>query len=177
VDAPNGLNSLRYLGVLVQGQMCPRAAVTVHIQKEHVAPVPLAEDDDVVKAFPPERAKQQIRQIADSIEWFGFANPVLISDDGEIIAGHGRVEAAKLLKIAASSISAIVKKLDGELSCFARRRLEEPFPYLILDARYEKVSQAVFIAVGIDWEGGGKSWASSFLTARAGRVGGTFLPA
>jgi putative transposase len=39
----------------------------------------------------------------------------------------------------ASSISAIVKKLDGELSCFARRRLEEPFPYLILDARYEKV--------------------------------------
>jgi transposase-like protein len=60
----------------------------------------------------------------------------------------------------ASSISAIVKKLDGELSCFARRRLEEPFPYLVLDARYEKVrvdhvihAQAVLIAVGIDWEG------------------------
>jgi transposase-like protein len=60
----------------------------------------------------------------------------------------------------ASSISAIVKKLDDELSRFARRRLSEPFPYLILDARYEKVrmdhviqSQAVLIAVGIDWEG------------------------
>jgi transposase-like protein len=60
----------------------------------------------------------------------------------------------------ASSISAIVKKLDDELSRFARRRLDEPFPYLILDARYEKVrvnhviqSQAVLVAVGIDWEG------------------------
>jgi ParB-like chromosome segregation protein Spo0J len=42
-------------------------------------------------------SKKQIRQIADSIERFGFTNPVLISDDGEIIAGHGRVEAAKLL--------------------------------------------------------------------------------
>ena len=42
-------------------------------------------------------SKKQVRQIASSIERFGFTNPVLISDDGEIIAGHGRVEAAKLL--------------------------------------------------------------------------------
>src|SRR6202162_2167314 len=42
-------------------------------------------------------SKKQIRQIADSIQRFGFTNPVLISDDGEIIAGHGRVEAAKVL--------------------------------------------------------------------------------
>jgi DNA modification methylase len=40
---------------------------------------------------------KQIRQIADSIKRFGFTNPVLISDDDEIIAGHGRVEAAKLI--------------------------------------------------------------------------------
>jgi putative transposase len=60
----------------------------------------------------------------------------------------------------ASSISAVVKKLDGELARFAQRRLNEAFPYLILDARYDKVridsviqSQAVLIAVGIDWEG------------------------
>ena len=44
-------------------------------------------------------SKKQVRQIANSIERFGFTNPVLISDDGQIIAGHGRVEAAKLLKI------------------------------------------------------------------------------
>jgi DNA modification methylase len=42
-------------------------------------------------------SKKQVRQIADSIERFGFTNPVLISDDGEIVAGHGRVAAAKLL--------------------------------------------------------------------------------
>ena len=60
----------------------------------------------------------------------------------------------------ASTISNIVKRLDGQLLAFARRRLDEPFPYLIVDARYEKVreggvivSQAVLIALGIDWEG------------------------
>jgi DNA modification methylase len=42
-------------------------------------------------------SKKQIWQIAESINRFGFTNPVLISDDDEIIAGHGRVEAAKLL--------------------------------------------------------------------------------
>lgn len=42
-------------------------------------------------------SRKQVRQIADSIQRFGFTNPVLISDDDEIIAGHGRVEAAMLL--------------------------------------------------------------------------------
>ena len=40
-------------------------------------------------------SKAQVGQIADSIRRFGFTNPVLISDDGEIVAGHGRVEAAR----------------------------------------------------------------------------------
>jgi DNA modification methylase len=42
-------------------------------------------------------SKRQIRQIARSIQRFGFCNPVLIDDNNQIIAGHGRVEAAKLL--------------------------------------------------------------------------------
>src|SRR5829696_7257943 len=42
-------------------------------------------------------SRRQIKQIAASIKGFGFNNPVLITDDGEIIAGHGRYEAAKLL--------------------------------------------------------------------------------
>src|SRR6266481_3985102 len=44
-------------------------------------------------------SKKQIRQIANSIKKFGFCNPVLIDDAKLIIAGHGRVEAAKLLGI------------------------------------------------------------------------------
>jgi DNA modification methylase len=42
-------------------------------------------------------SKKQVQQIARSIERFGFTNPVLVSDAGEIIAGHGRVRAAALL--------------------------------------------------------------------------------
>jgi putative transposase len=63
-------------------------------------------------------------------------------------------------EFSASSISTITGKLDGQLEEFARRRLEEPFPYLILDARYEKVreagvirSRAVLIGLGVDWDG------------------------
>src|SRR5712691_8650171 len=44
-------------------------------------------------------SKKQIRQIAKSIAQFGFCNPVLVDDAKQIIAGHGRVEAAKLLGI------------------------------------------------------------------------------
>ena len=43
---------------------------------------------------------KQIGQIAKSIKRFGFTNPVLISDDDEIIAGHGRVKAAQHLGLA-----------------------------------------------------------------------------
>jgi DNA modification methylase len=46
---------------------------------------------------PRTHSRKQIRQIARSIERFGFTNPVLIDDAGRIIAGHGRVEAAKHL--------------------------------------------------------------------------------
>jgi DNA modification methylase len=42
-------------------------------------------------------SKQQIQAIAKSIDAFGFNAPVLLDGDGNILAGHGRVEAAKLL--------------------------------------------------------------------------------
>jgi putative transposase len=60
----------------------------------------------------------------------------------------------------ASAISGFNKKLDEELGRFARRELDCEYPYLILDARYEKVrenavirSRAVLVGIGIDWEG------------------------
>jgi len=63
-------------------------------------------------------------------------------------------------EFSASSISAINKKLDASLKAFSERRLEEAFPYVILDARYERIreagviaSQAVLIAVAVDCEG------------------------
>jgi DNA modification methylase len=46
---------------------------------------------------PRTHSRKQIRQIADSIARFGFTNPVLIDKEGRILAGHGRVAAAKTL--------------------------------------------------------------------------------
>jgi len=69
----------------------------------------------------------------------------------ETLCGHS---------FSASSISAINKSLDEGLKAFAERRLNESYPYLILDARYEKlreggviVSQAVLVAVAVDEDG------------------------
>jgi putative transposase len=63
-------------------------------------------------------------------------------------------------EFSASTISRINQSLDEELEKFARRQLEEEYPYLVLDARYEKVreegvirSQAVQVAIGINWDG------------------------
>lgn len=42
-------------------------------------------------------SRKQVKQIAESIRTFGFTNPILIDLENTILAGHGRVEAAKLL--------------------------------------------------------------------------------
>ena len=44
-------------------------------------------------------SRKQVRQIADSIAAFGFVVPILVDDNGVIIAGHGRYAAAKLLNL------------------------------------------------------------------------------
>jgi len=82
--------------------------------------------------------------------------------------GHG---------FAASTTSAINKGLDEGLTKFAQRRLNEAYPYLIWDAR-EKVrdggiiqSQAVLIAIGINWEGKRPCCGWSSPTARVTRAG------
>ncbi|WP_223798733.1 ParB/Srx family N-terminal domain-containing protein [Sphingomonas nostoxanthinifaciens] len=40
-------------------------------------------------------SKKQVKQIAASIRRFGFTNPILLAGDGTIVAGHGRVMAAR----------------------------------------------------------------------------------
>lgn len=44
-------------------------------------------------------SEDQISQLAASITAFGWTNPVLIDERGEVIAGHGRLAAAELLDI------------------------------------------------------------------------------
>jgi putative transposase len=60
----------------------------------------------------------------------------------------------------ASTVSEATVRLDEALKAFFTQRLKESYPYLILDARYERAreagviaSQAVLVAIGVDWEG------------------------
>jgi transposase-like protein len=63
-------------------------------------------------------------------------------------------------EFSAAAVSRVNASLDEELTKFAERRLEEEYPYLVLDARYERVredgvvrKQAVQVAIGINREG------------------------
>ena len=63
-------------------------------------------------------------------------------------------------EFSASSVSRVNKTLDEQLAQFCQRPLEEPYPYFVLDARYEKVredgvirSRAVLVAIGIHGDG------------------------
>ena len=67
-----------------------RALAIEHIEPEKLRPYPRNART---------HSKKQIRQIAASIKEFGWLNPVLADVHGQIIAGHGRVEAAKLLNL------------------------------------------------------------------------------
>jgi transposase-like protein len=64
------------------------------------------------------------------------------------------------LEVSKSQVSALTAKLDAEVNQWRTRRLTEAYPYLIFDARYEKVrrgssvvSQGVLVAIGISAAG------------------------
>src|SRR6202047_5437304 len=88
-DATNAPRTASALSVLAAGM-------------RHFSPAIECVSVQLLKPYPRNarrHSRAQIKQIAASIERFGFNNPVLVADDGEIVAGHGRVAAAKLLGI------------------------------------------------------------------------------
>jgi ParB-like chromosome segregation protein Spo0J len=76
---------------------------------------------------PRHHTKKQIRQIAASIETFGWTNPILVDAEDRIVAGHGRVEAAKLLNISTVPILRIEDLSDAQIRAYviADNRLAE----------------------------------------------------
>jgi hypothetical protein len=77
-------------------------------------------------------SKRQIKQIAASMKRFGFTNPILVSDDCEIIAGHGRFEAAKLLGLAGVPVVRLSHLSEDERRAWRREWDSNPrygFPY------------------------------------------------
>ena len=75
----------------------------------------------------------QIAQIAESIREFGFINPILIATDGTIIAGHGRLLAAK--KLAMTHVPVIVV---GHLTSTQYRALAIADNRLALNAGWDE---------------------------------------
>ena len=79
-----------------------------HVDKPHltVADRPLAVTYRPVDTLVPSprnprtHPKRQVEQIVASIREFGFTNPILIGPDGSVIAGHGRLLAARAMALA-----------------------------------------------------------------------------
>ena len=100
---------------------------------------------------------EQVLQIASSIKEFGFTNPVLIDDQGGIIAGHGRIMAAQKLKmdevptITLSDLSEAQKKAyiiaDNKLA------LNAGWDDAILRVEFEALKELDFDLVLIGFDG------------------------
>src|SRR5436309_16021097 len=71
----------------------PRAQGRPHLQVEELDPQSLLPYAHKARSHSP----RQLQQLAASITCFGFVTPALINATGDIIAGHGRIEAAKAI--------------------------------------------------------------------------------
>ena len=76
---------------------------------------------------PRTHSPKQLKQIEASIRRFGFLNPVLVDGDNRIIAGHGRVAAAKALGLDRVPVVSIVgmSEADRRAYVIADNRLAE----------------------------------------------------
>ena len=62
--------------------------------------------------------KKQVRQIAESIERFGFASPIIADENYEVLAGHGRLAAAKLLGLRVVPVIVLAGLSDARTARF-----------------------------------------------------------
>ncbi len=82
---------------------------------------------------PRTHSRSQIQKIARSMREFGWTNPVLISSDSTIVAGHGRVEAAKLLGLTTIPVIEL-----SHLSATQRRALILADNAIAIDAGWDE---------------------------------------
>jgi DNA modification methylase len=76
---------------------------------------------------PRTHSKKQITQIANAIRRFGFTNPILVDDANGIVAGHGRIEAAKIVGLDQVPIVRLSAMSEAEIRAYviADNRLAE----------------------------------------------------
>jgi DNA modification methylase len=121
---------------------------------------------DGIQAIDPERLrpwarnarthnKKQLRQIADSIRIFGFTNPVLIDEAGNILAGHGRVAAAKMLGLATVPCRLISHMTEAQKRAYViadnKLAMNAGWDDEILAIELSELSQ---VLVDVDWDVG-----------------------
>jgi DNA modification methylase len=72
-------------------------------------------------------SRKQLKLIADSIQRFGFTNPILVTDDFEVVAGHGRLQAAKSLGLQSIPVVALssLSEADKKALIIADNRIAE----------------------------------------------------
>jgi DNA modification methylase len=94
---------------------------------------------------------KQIAQIAASIKAFGFNNPVLVDKDGGIIAGHGRVAAARKLGLATVPCVRLDHLTDAQKRAYilADNRLAEKAGW---DPEILKIELQHLTSLGLDFD-------------------------
>lgn len=90
----------------------------------------------------------QVAQIADSIREFGFTNPVLITADGQLIAGEGRWLGAQLYN----------HRIDQSVAEYVGRELLKQIPCIVLDGLSDRQRRAYVIADNRIAQNSGWDW-------------------
>ena len=87
---------------------------------------------------------EQISKIANSIQQFGWDVPIVLNKKGIIIKGHGRFEAAKLLKL--SHVPCVISDLSKEDEIASRiadnKVTEAPWDMQLLGAELESLQES-----------------------------------
>ena len=113
----------------------------------------------------------QVATIAGSIQAFGFANPILVAEDGTVIAGHGRLEAARSLGLTEVPVIVLAGLDDAQ-----RRRLTLADNRIAMNAGWDAEALASELAdlaaMGSDLQGLGFTKAELATALAGGTAGG-----
>ena len=66
-------------------------------------------------------SKKQLHKLAASLKQFGFNSPILIDGAGEVVAGHGRLEAAKMIGLTEVPTISVSHLTEAEVRCLSGR--------------------------------------------------------
>ena len=104
-----------------------------------------------LKAYPRNarrHSKAQVKQIAASFKEFGIINPIIVDEDNSILAGHGRLEAAKASGVALLPVVRVTGLTEGQKRAYriADNRIAETaeWDFSVLAQELKDLSSAAF---------------------------------